>query len=39
MKIIENKSFDEERALYASDGVRIVNCRFEGAADGESGRL
>ena len=36
MKIIENKSFDEERALYGSEGVRIVNCRFEGEADGES---
>ena len=36
MKIIENQSFDAERALYGSDGVRIVNCRFDGPADGES---
>ena len=36
MKIIENKSFDEERALYASEGLQVINCRFEGAADGES---
>ena len=36
MKIIENKTFDEERALYGSDGVTAKNCRFEGPADGES---
>jgi len=33
---IENKSFDEERALYGSRGVRAVECRFDGPADGES---
>ena len=36
MNIIENKTFDEERALYGSDGVRAVGCRFDGPADGES---
>lgn len=36
MKIIENKSFDEERALYGSENIKIKNCRFEGEADGES---
>ena len=36
MTIIENKTFDEERALYGSDGVRAVGCRFDGPADGES---
>ena len=36
MKLIENKTFDEERALYASSGVRLINCRFEGEGDGES---
>ncbi len=36
MKVIENKTFDEERALYGSDGVRAVGCRFDGPADGES---
>ena len=36
MKIIENKTFDEERALYGSDGVRAVSCLFDGPADGES---
>ena len=36
MKTIENLRFDEERALYASDGIKVANCRFEGPADGES---
>lgn len=36
IKRIENETFDEERALYASRGVEAVNCRFDGPADGES---
>ena len=36
MKIIENKTFDEERALYGSDCVKAVSCRFDGPRDGES---
>jgi hypothetical protein len=36
MKKITNKSFDEERALYASSDIKLENCRFDGAADGES---
>lgn len=36
MKRIENQVFDEERALYGSDGVVVKNCKFDGAADGES---
>lgn len=36
MERIENKSFDQERALYGSDGLEIVNCAFTGPADGES---
>lgn len=36
MKIIENKSFDEERALYGSRELAVKGCRFEGPADGES---
>ncbi len=36
MKIIENATFDEERALYGSRGVLVRNCRFDGPADGES---
>lgn len=36
MQIIENKSFDEERALYGSRDLTVKNCRFDGPADGES---
>ncbi len=36
MQTIENKTFDQERALYGSDGVLIRDCRFDGPADGES---
>lgn len=36
MTILENKTFDEERALYESDGLRAQNCSFDGPADGES---
>ena len=36
MNVIESKSFDEERALYGSHGVKAVECRFDGPADGES---
>ncbi|MCM1507521.1 MAG: DUF3737 family protein [Ruminococcus flavefaciens] len=36
MKIIVNKTFDEERALYNSDGIVLKNCAFDGIADGES---
>ena len=36
MKAITSKTFDEERALYGSDGVSAVACRFDGPADGES---
>lgn len=36
MNIIENKTFDDERALYGSDGIVLKNCRFDGPADGES---
>ncbi|MDD2648873.1 MAG: DUF3737 family protein [Eubacteriales bacterium] len=36
MKLIQNKQFEEERALYESREVHLLNCRFDGAADGES---
>lgn len=36
MTIIENKTFDQEREFYESDGVCLKNCVFEGEADGES---
>lgn len=32
----EGKTFDEERALYGSDGVQLTDCAFDGPADGES---
>lgn len=34
--IIRNKQFDEERALYGSNGVIAIDCNFDGPADGES---
>ena len=36
MNIIENKNFDEERALYAVKDTTVKSCRFDGPADGES---
>ena len=36
MTTIENKTFDEERALYGSHGLTARNCTFDGPADGES---
>lgn len=36
MKIFENKTFDEERALYGVHNAQVVNCEFAGPADGES---
>lgn len=33
---IENKTFDEERALYGICDAVVKNCRFDGPADGES---
>lgn len=35
-KIVKNETFDEERALYGSDGIEVDTCRFDGPADGES---
>ncbi|MGN0823612.1 MAG: DUF3737 family protein [Candidatus Coproplasma sp.] len=35
-KIIKDTSFDEERALYASENLTLINVRFDGTADGES---
>ena len=34
--IISGQTFDEERALYGSDGIVVEDCRFDGPADGES---
>lgn len=36
MKLIENQSFDEERALYGERDLTVRNCKFDGPADGES---
>ncbi len=36
MEKYEGRVFDEERALYGADGIEVVNCRFDGPADGES---
>lgn len=36
MKIIENKTFDEERALYGKQDLIVRQCSFDGPADGES---
>lgn len=36
MKLIENETLDEERALYESQDLIIRNCTFDGPADGES---
>ncbi len=36
MKIIENVTLDEERALYGKKDLLIKNVKFDGPADGES---
>lgn len=36
MKEIRDKIFDAERALYGSTQLSLVNCSFDGEADGES---
>lgn len=36
MNTIENKQFDQERALYGLRDTQVNNCSFDGPADGES---
>ena len=36
MDIIENQTFDQERALYGSRDITVRSCAFDGPADGES---
>lgn len=36
MKIIENKTFPNERDLYGLKDTKVINCRFEGNLEGES---
>ena len=36
MNLIQNQTFDAERAFYGVEDVRVENCSFDGPADGES---
>lgn len=36
MNIIQNRTMDEERALYGLHNADVVNCEFFGPLDGES---
>ena len=36
MNVIQNQTFDMERALYGSRDIQVKNCAFDGPADGES---
>lgn len=36
MRIIEEKNFPMERALYGENGIELIRCSFDGAEDGES---
>lgn len=36
MKLFQNMTFDQERALYGSKSIELASCRFDGPADGES---
>lgn len=36
MNVIQNETFDMERALYGSRDVTVLDCSFDGPADGES---
>lgn len=36
MTTITNQTFDEERALYGLEFIRVTGCTFDGPADGES---
>ena len=36
MTTIQNQTFDQERALYGAQDIRVTDCAFDGPADGES---
>lgn len=36
MKLIQNETFDQERALYGQEDLQVMHCSFDGPADGES---
>ena len=35
MNIIQNQTFDQERAFYGSNDTLVQDCAFDGPADGE----
>ena len=35
LKTVVKKTFDEERALYGAENIRLEDCVFDGPADGE----
>ena len=36
MKRIQQQTLDQERALYGIKDIEVVDCAFDGPADGES---
>lgn len=36
MEIIINQTFDQERTFYGAKNIHLMDCRFDGPADGES---
>ena len=36
MNLVQNRTMDEERALYGLHNAEVVNCEFSGPLDGES---
>lgn len=36
MQIVRDGIYDQERALYGAENMEVINCRFDGPADGES---
>lgn len=36
MQLIQNQTFDQERALYGARDIQVCDCAFDGPADGES---
>mgnify|MGYP003195571359 FL=1 len=36
MKVIQDQTFDAERAFYGSHDILVKDCSFDGPADGES---
>ena len=35
-RVVENQTFDEERAFYGARNVKVNNVKIDGPADGES---